>query len=240
MTTLLLRLAGPMQSWGTQSNFTDRDTGREPSKSGVIGLLCAALGRARTSSIEDLRALRLGMRVEREGRLEVDYHTTGGTNRVGDRNRLGDPYGVAAPDGKVGGTVLSRRYYLADADFLVGLEGDENLLRELNDRLARPVWHLYLGRKAFLPGVPVRLPDRPPVGPGLLSSPLEIALRQHPWLGGWPGRAAESPPRCRLILERPTPQFETRRDNPVSFEPREFTLRYVSAEWVTPPKLEVE
>ena len=34
MSTLLMRLAGPMQSWGTQSRFTVRDTGREPSKSG--------------------------------------------------------------------------------------------------------------------------------------------------------------------------------------------------------------
>ncbi len=46
MSTLLLRLAGPMQSWGTQSRFTERDTGREPSKSGVVGLLAAAVGLA--------------------------------------------------------------------------------------------------------------------------------------------------------------------------------------------------
>ena len=45
MMTLLLRLAGPMQSWGTASKFRERDTGREPSKSGVVGLLAAALGR---------------------------------------------------------------------------------------------------------------------------------------------------------------------------------------------------
>ena len=37
MSTLLLRLAGPMQSWGTDSKFDVRRTGREPSKSGVIG-----------------------------------------------------------------------------------------------------------------------------------------------------------------------------------------------------------
>src|SRR3990172_4719032 len=44
MPTLLLRLVGPMQSWGTTSRFDQRDTGKEPSKSGVIGLLAAALG----------------------------------------------------------------------------------------------------------------------------------------------------------------------------------------------------
>ena len=44
MPTLLLRLVGPMQSWGTTSRFDERDTGKEPSKSGVVGLLAAALG----------------------------------------------------------------------------------------------------------------------------------------------------------------------------------------------------
>ena len=44
MSTLLLRLAAPLQSWGIDSKFDIRRTGREPSKSGVIGLICAALG----------------------------------------------------------------------------------------------------------------------------------------------------------------------------------------------------
>ena len=67
MPTLLLRLAGPMQSWGTTSRFDERDTQLEPSKSGVIGLLCAALGRDRAESVDDLAALRMGVRVDREG-----------------------------------------------------------------------------------------------------------------------------------------------------------------------------
>ena len=53
MSVLLLRLAGPMQSWGVESRFTVRDTGLEPSKSGVVGLLCAALGRRRDADIAD-------------------------------------------------------------------------------------------------------------------------------------------------------------------------------------------
>ena len=44
MPTLLLRLVGPMQSWGTTSRFDQRDTGKEPSKSGIVGLLAAAMG----------------------------------------------------------------------------------------------------------------------------------------------------------------------------------------------------
>ena len=41
---LLLSLSGPLQSWGDSSRFTVRNTGREPSKSGVLGLAASALG----------------------------------------------------------------------------------------------------------------------------------------------------------------------------------------------------
>ena len=60
MATLLLRLAAPLQAWGADSKFETRKTNREPTKSGVIGLLAAALGLRRD---------------EREGQLLVDYHT---------------------------------------------------------------------------------------------------------------------------------------------------------------------
>ena len=45
MAVLLLRLSAPLQAWGTEnSKFEIRKTGREPSKSGIVGLLAAALG----------------------------------------------------------------------------------------------------------------------------------------------------------------------------------------------------
>jgi CRISPR system Cascade subunit CasD len=75
MDTLLIRLAAPMQAWGVQSHGENRDTALEPSKSGVIGLLCAALGRDRADALDDLCALRMGVRVDREGRLQSDYQT---------------------------------------------------------------------------------------------------------------------------------------------------------------------
>ncbi len=229
MSTLLLRLEGPMQSWGTQSRFTIRDTGREPSKSGVVGLLCAALGRPRTEPVHDLAALRMGVRVDREGRLESDYHTAGGIHLKG------DTYGVAKSDGKVGGTVVSTRYYLADASFLVGLEAadeqQEALLRELDAALARPRWQLFLGRKSFVPGCPVRLPDEPPLGPGLREDSLVDALKSYPW-------PEKGPDRLRLVLEaEPGTSPEVRMDQPVSFEigNRRFGLRYVRMEFVDRP-----
>jgi CRISPR system Cascade subunit CasD len=223
MSTLLLRLAGPMQSWGTQSRFGYRDTEREPSKSGVIGLLCAALGRPRTASVDDLAALRMGVRVDREGVLQTDYHTVGGSRSDGDTS-----YGVAMFDGSKGRTVVSYRRYLADAAYLVGFEArsdtQERLLGELDRALAQPVWPLFLGRKAFVPSEPIRLPDVAPLGPGLRQEPLDASLLGHPW------PAARKEERLRFVLESETPgSGESRLDVPVSFAPldRRYLPRFV-------------
>jgi CRISPR system Cascade subunit CasD len=243
VTTLLLRLCGPMQSWGTQSRFKIRDTGLEPSKSGVVGLLCAALGWPRETDVTPLARLRMGVRVDREGSHARDYHTVGGAHRKGER------YGVATAEGGPGGTVVSQRYYLADADFLVGLEGDAGLLRELDAALAAPVWQLFLGRKAFVPGVPVRLPDEPPRGPGLQDGPLEEALRGYRWFPdpararrGPNGRPEPRPDRFRTVIELSDVErtaglafgAEVRMDQPVgpAFRDRSFTVRHVVTRFV--------
>lgn len=233
MNTLLLRLAGPMQSWGTQSRFTVRDTGMEPSKSGIIGLLCAALGRPRSAPVADLAALRMGVRVDHEGSPRVDYHTAGGTHR------RGDGYGVAQVGGGVR-TVVSRRYYLADADFLVGLESDdENVLLQLDRALAAPVWPLYLGRKSFVPGTPVRLPDIEPMGPGLRQGQLQDVLGAYPWPEGLPpGNESSVPKQLRLVCDAADgdADAEVRQDVPLSFESRQFAVRYVTTTWIPQPE----
>lgn len=224
MPVFLLRLAGPMQSWGTQSRFRMRDTGREPSKSGVIGLLCAALGRPRSAPVDDLAALKMGVRVDREGSVGLDYHTAGGAHRRGER------YGVVKADGSRGDPVPSSRYYLADADFLVGLEGDEALLREIDQALAQPKWSLFLGRKAFVPGLPVRLPDEPPWGPGLRDGSLREVLVAYPWPDGDDGAA-----RLRFVLDvEAGSTAEVRADVPLSFElgARQFATRCVQTEFI--------
>jgi CRISPR system Cascade subunit CasD len=234
MSTLLLRLSGPMQSWGVQSRFVMRDTGLEPSKSGVIGLVCAALGRPRDAAVDDLAILRMGVRVDREGVMQTDYHTAGGSHR---RDETG--YGVARFGGAKPETVQSWRRYLADAAFLVGLETradeDESLLRRLDAALAQPVWPLYLGRKAFVPGEPVRLPDEPLLwgaGPRIVSHELREALTLC-WPQRQEGDRTDSPDRLRGVVEDPNGD-QTRMDVPVSFVPldRRYLSRTVKTEWI--------
>jgi CRISPR system Cascade subunit CasD len=211
-----------MQSWGTQSRFKVRDAGTEPSKSGVVGLICAALGRPRTEPADDLALLRMGVRVDLPGAVMRDYHTAGGTHRAGDE------YGVAKADGSPPGTVESWRYYLSDADFLVGLEGDLELLRTIEAAIQEPVYPLYLGRKAFVPGVPVHLAD------GLREdAQLQEALASLPWpQAGRPvPRAGRRPESLLLILEsEPGWGQEARRDQPegAAFLTRRFAVRYVT------------
>ncbi len=219
MNVLLLRLSAPMQSWGVQSRFSVRDTGREPSKSGVVGLLCAALGRPRDEPVNDLAALKMGVRVDQEGSVEYDYQTAMDILKAG---------GSGTKD-----TEPSRRYYLADARFLVGLEGDElGLLTNLHNALRDPHWPLYLGRKAFVPGEPIWLEDglQPDVD-------LIDALKAFPWLG--PDHQ-QPKPELRLVLEDPDGP-DVRSDQPVSFAERRFAPRHVSTTFISaPPRKEVD
>lgn len=208
MATLLLRLAGPMQSWGTTSRFDERDTQLEPSKSGVLGLVCAALGRDRVEPVEDLAALNMGVRVEREGVPLRDYQTATGV--------------VIASSGKpdLERTVVSPRYYLADAVFLVGLEGGLSLLESIQQALASPVWPLALGRKSCVPSLPVYLPG------GLSEQPLQTALAAWPCLLS--GETPQAP--RRVLLEHPS-EGSVRLDQPVApFAERRFGPRFVKSE----------
>ncbi len=161
MSTLLLRLAGPMQSWGVESRFDARGTGLEPSRSGVIGMLASALGLVRSDPIGRLAEIRMGVRVDRQGTILRDYQTI-----------------TYKRDNGLDGTVQSPRFYLADAEFTVGIEhSDRAWLEEIGARIIRPARVLWLGRRSCLPAVP--LVDSGADGrDAIVDLPLAQALRE--------------------------------------------------------------
>jgi CRISPR system Cascade subunit CasD len=192
-------------------------------------MLCAAAGIPRTDPIPDeWLALRMGVRCDRPGHLASDYHTAGG-----------DGSGVARADGSISrNAVLSNRHYLADADFLVGLEGpDAAVLERLESNLKVPHWQVCLGRKAFLPAWPVYLPPR--LGGGLRETGLLDALvaQESPLQPLFEGRRPVDTGRLRFVIESSDPATnDVRQDQPRpdSFATRRFDLRRVETHFLTP------
>ncbi len=223
MPTLLLRLVGPMQSWGTTSRFDQRDTGKEPSKSGVIGLLAAAMGidRENWTDLEPATRLSMGVRHDRPGVLKRDYQTAG----CAETDTIIKADGTLSKDG-----VVSHRFYLADAAFLVGLEGAERVfLEKAHAALQNPIWALALGRKSYLPSEPVWIEN------GIQDAPLREALAKCPWLGTL-RKWEQSPEKLRVSFESKDRSGVLMMDQPLSsFAERRFGARFVQSEWLAFP-----
>lgn len=198
MSTLLLRLAAPLQSWGVASKFDTRDTTREPTKSGVIGMLASALGRSRLENVDDLNALNFGVRIDQPGVLLRDYHTA--------RQKVGNS------------SFVTTRYYLADAVFLVGLEGKDSFLKKIAIALQNPAFPLFLGRRSC-----------PPVGQLVLcirEQALRKALYDESWQASdwYKNKLKKKLDQVKLTIVCDAQQSDNdaflRRDLPISFDQR--------------------
>ncbi|MGV1004387.1 MAG: type I-E CRISPR-associated protein Cas5/CasD [Candidatus Nanopelagicales bacterium] len=213
MTTLLLRLAGPLQAWGTRSRFAYRMTDMQPSKSAILGLLAAASGRRRTDPIEDLLDMRFGVRRDQPGRVITDFQTA----RSLDGSRT---------------MPLTHRYYLADAVFVAAVEGPGDLVAGLHEALSTPQFPLYLGRRSCPPArrIPLGLRQAP------LADVLEsidpgtgVSWQAAPW---W--RRQQTDPEVTLEIVRDAQPRETVLefvpDLPLSFDPdhRQYSSRPVT------------
>lgn len=154
MSGLLLRLAGPLQAWGERSAFTaTRDTAPFPTRSGLLGMFCAARGIGRDNSASELGAYRdltFTIRIDRPGTLMTDFHTAGG----GQPKHL-----TAATSGgdHKGAAVITRRHYLADAVFVVAVTGPTASITQIATALQQPHWAPHLGRRSCVPDEPLLL-----------------------------------------------------------------------------------
>ena len=149
---------------GLASRFTRRTTALHPTKSGVLGLLAAAMGVDKHGPDEFAKIARLASlqcttvtlpkkRGETELRIQrlSDYHTIGlGYDK--DTDWMKKP---RAASGATLETVLSERHYLLDARFGVLLEGEKGWLEQIAAALRNPTWGLWLGRKCCIPASPL-------------------------------------------------------------------------------------
>lgn len=190
MATLLLNLNAPMQSWGTELNLKNHETNAYPTKSGVIGMIASALGIKRNDdeAVAKLAEMRFGVRVEADGELTLDWQTV-----------RYDP----KEDPKVG-----YRYYLSDAGFVCGIEGERGALEDISWALRHPANALFLGRRSC------------PVTADLVGyisdKPLEEALKE------------DAKDEDRIIVETTDVSGNIVRDVPISFsfEHRKYGVRF--------------
>lgn len=176
---LALLLDGPMQSWGHASRFERRTTALHPTRSGVLGMIAAAMGIDKyeaneTAHLARFEALRVTtVKLEKRNargqdlpiqRLE-DYHTVTGIRRASGKV---DKYA----------TVQTYRHYLLDARFGALIEGPAVLLQEIAAALGNPKWGIWLGRKNCLPASPVLAAP-----PGSFTSAWQRLLQRSGFTG---------------------------------------------------------
>jgi CRISPR system Cascade subunit CasD len=185
--------------------YDNRETDYFPTKSGVIGMIAAALGRKRNDDISDLTDLKFGVRIDFPGTRIQDFQVT----------NMGDKLNAN----------LSNRVYLCDAIFLVGLSSDNSAkLQEIENALNNPIYSIFLGRRSCPPTQPLNM--------GIKCSELYQALLNEEWLvPEWRRKQIirfSSEYSLRIIIDSDE-SSALKKDVPVSFSPlhREYRYRYV-------------
>lgn len=160
MKTVLLKLSGPLQAWGTNSHFETRNTDAYPSKSGVIGMIAAGLGydRNEDDKLKRLNSIGFAVRIDQEGQVLRDYHTAKKHKNNGELER----------------TYVTNRYYLQDAVFVVALSSnDDELIKDVRQAVTHPYYPLYLGRRSLPPTADLLL--------DIVETDAVSALKNYPW-----------------------------------------------------------
>jgi CRISPR system Cascade subunit CasD len=176
-----------MQSWGSSSRFTRRETEAFPTKSALIGLLAAAAGIDKyapdeAEKLAPFSALQLTVyRLPRAaGRLVErlsDFHTVGGgyDSKASAFDKMSIPR--KASGGASANAVITHRTYLNEARFIAAFEGDADIINAAIRHLENPVWGVWFGRKTCLPAMPLS----PVSGEDSHSAASAIIRKIHAW-----------------------------------------------------------
>ena len=213
-----------MQAWGTRSRFEYRDTEREPTFSGIIGIIAAAEGLSRGADLSEYRQLVMTVRVDREGELDREFQTA---------------LDVVKANGGTE-TQIIHRDFLADAAFHVAVEGPDSLIKRIFTALHRPRYPLFLGRKSYLPSVPIVYPgkesyidtDKDAVT-FLCGLPLatDLAISRDELI------ASDKTKKIRFVVPHTDSSVETRQDIPRNFDiyRRRYDTRSIKTEYLSVP-----
>ncbi|MEV6730758.1 type I-E CRISPR-associated protein Cas5/CasD [Streptomyces sp. NPDC051364] len=234
--TLLLRLAAPLQAWGDHRAVIDtRHTSPIPTKSGVVGLLAAALGHKREQPLGPLASLTMGVRIDIPGTLLRDYHTASDYRGVPLLSANLNAKGEQKRTGPARHTMTSERFYLQDAAFLVGISGPAPVVETVSGGARTPACLLGLGRRDCPPTFPLVL--------GLSEQPLAEALAAQEWIASPHARSVwqrQHRGACPATIELPAvlddPTGDTvLHDQPVTFDlnQQRHTTRRVSNHLIT-------
>ncbi|MCB1098675.1 MAG: type I-E CRISPR-associated protein Cas5/CasD [Verrucomicrobiae bacterium] len=227
--TLAIYLDAPLQSWGVASQFQFRDTEAHPSKSGILGMVAAAMGIDKDASDEEARVLELSTltlstfkltgtenKLGRPARITrlLDFHTIGGG--YDKKNPLESSHiPQKASGGAYPHAVITRRTYLNDARFIAALSGELSLLARIQAALTDPVWGIWLGRKCCLPSAPLL----PTIADTELAAVTQLFERLYP--------DSDTLPEFEGYLEKNDGDVTYWNDEPVSYGQRRFRSRAV-------------
>lgn len=138
MKYLIFLLYAPFSSWGVALPGLVRETDDHPTKSGVVGFLCACLGITREMEkefVDFASSIGFACREDNPGERMRDFHTTRAIKN----------------------NVVSERFYLTDAVFSVCIwkkNDSSHNLEEIADALHKPKFTPFLGRKCCIAGMP--------------------------------------------------------------------------------------
>lgn len=201
---LVFLLSAPMASFGGYAGHERRGSGLVPMRSAVLGLVGAALGidRADTEGQAALRAYSVAVQPFQQSTPLRDYHTVQTVPTARAKRPPTRKHALACA-GRDVNTVITIRDYRCDVLIGVVLWGNGRwTLDLLGERLRRPVFPLYLGRKSC----PLASPLNPCVvmAPGPVEALARIEIPE--WLR--PARWPEQERRRYLVHSDPVDGFD--------------------------------
>lgn len=220
---LIFQLSAAVASFGDVAGHERRGSWTWPGRSAILGLLAAAQGIRRDGDFAALEALRLAVAIFDTGAPLRDYHTVQTVPTAAAKRPQSRPEALRLA-GDAANTTITLRDYRTGVLYGVAVAGEG--LEALVEALARPAFHLYLGRKAC--------PLNAPLDPQIVEAPDPAAafsrLRLPPWAAGAVAREIHADPG---LFPDPAPRQETRHDTALDRRLWHFAPRLVESRSLT-------